>query len=256
LLFAPLLAARVAVLRRPRDHAVTAGWAAGLLVQAVPLIGASALHQSQSRVNQPGPVHDALGFYTQGVVQSALGWHIGWWLRSAAGPDGAALIVGVALAALFGWALAAGPAAPRMFIAAALATGFVFTVVSSDLGCGWARIWSQPSVRQGLGSRYATLALFLIDCAAIVAIDALQRRRPAPHAPAWRRIAPVLALVAVLSAGWATDFRFDTVRAQAPPWAPRLASWRHQCAADPAGAVRVKAFGGQTTAIPCARIRD
>lgn len=263
LVFAPLFAARVAVLRRLRDHTVTIGWAAGLAVQL------SSLHHAQSRATQTVPVGKALAFYAHGVVQPALGWHIGWWLQSAAGRDGATVIVGVALAALFGCALLAIPAGPRVFIAVALLTGFVFTVVSSDLGYGWARIGPEPTLGTEKGSRYTTLALFLIDCAGIVAVDALIRRRAAIRRDdkdgldspgrSWpRRLAPVLALVAVLSAGWATDFRFMTTRAQAATWAASLARWEHSCAKDPAGTVRVKQWdlpGKGSELIPCARIR-
>lgn len=268
LVFAPLLAARLVVLRRLREHAVTIGWAAGLLVQLPAILEAEAV----SRLSQRVPIGDALSFYAHGVVQSALGWHVGWWLQSAAGRDGATAIVGAVLAAFFAWALVASPLPTRLLIAAALVTGFVFTVVSADLGYGFARIGLGVTEQHEAGSRYTALAIFLVDCAAIAAIDALvqrcrmrrQRSRDdldslLPRGRGWPRlVAPVLALLAVLSVGWVTDYRFETPRAQARTWTAVLAGWEQYCAENPAGTVQVAAWDlppKATESIACARIR-
>jgi len=272
LIFAPLLAARLVVLRRLRDHAVTVGWAAGLLLQLPGVLQAQAAHQS--RLSQRAPIGEALAFYAHGVVQFALGWHIGLWLQSAVGQVGASAIVGAVLAAFFAWALHASPLPTRVFIATALVTGFVFTVVSSDLGYGFARIGLAVSVHHEAGSRYATLAIFLIDCAAIAAIDALiQRHRTSRHSDrhdpdgavprnrGWSRwIAPAVALVLVLSAGWVTDYRFATPRSLGPArtWTAVVADWEHQCAKNPEGSIRMGAWDlppKVTESIPCSRIR-
>lgn len=260
LLFAPLLAARAVVLRRPRDHAVTLGWLAGLAVQALAVTAASGgLGQSRARTAQPGPVRGVLSFYAHGVVQSAFGWHIGQWLQSVAGRDGAVVIAGIVLAAAFGWALRAGPAGPRAFIAASLLTGSAFTVISSGLSYHIANVGMLTAEHQEECSRYTTLAIFLAGCSAIVAVDALARRRAAgPRGrQAWpRRLAPVLALVVVLSAGWVTDFRITTMRSAAPRWAPMLAGWERYCAPDPARRIGIVASDGRLRFIPCARVRD
>jgi len=236
---------------------------------------AQAAHQS--RLSQRAPLGDALGFYAHAVVQSALGWHIGWWLQSAAGRDGATAIIGAVLAALFAWALVASPLPTRLLIAAALLTGFIFTVVSADRGFGFARIGVGVTVQHEAGSRYAALAIFLVDCAAIAAIDALVQRCHTsrqssrrdldsllPRARGWQRgIAPALALLAVLavlSVGWVTDYRFETPRTlgAARPWSTVLAAWENRCAGNPAGTVQVVAWDlppKVTESIPCARIR-
>lgn len=290
LVFAPIFAVRVVVLRRLRDHAVTIGWVAGLLVQLPAVLASETAHQS--RVNALAPVGDALAFYVRAVVQSALGWHVSWWLQSAVGADGAAAIVGAVLAAFFAWALLAGPAQARPLIATALLTGFAFTIVATVLGYRFAGAGRGVTVTHEAGSRYGTLGIFLIDCAVIVAIDALIQRlrasrrddqdddddrsslpprirgrlhlpglhRPGLRRPGLHRLAPglaLLAVLAVLSAGWVTDYRFQTPRAAAPSWAADLARWRHGCAGNQAAAVRVPAWdlpAGTTEGIPCARI--
>jgi hypothetical protein len=279
LLLAPLVAARLIVLRRPRDHAVTIGWAAGLLLQLPGILEAAATHQS--RLSRRVPVGDALSFYVHGVVQFALGWHIGWWLRSAAGRDGTAAVAGAVLGAFFAWALVAGPLQTRLLIVAALLTGFVFTVVAADIGYGFAQIGNGVTVHHDPGSRYTALGIFLLDCAAIAAVDALiQRRRDnssenssenssSSHGNDLagfstrgqaRPVVPVLVLLAVLSAGWATDYRFGTPRELGPArsWSTVLSGWEQHCAGKLAGSVRVAAWDvppHATESIPCARIR-
>jgi hypothetical protein len=274
-LFAPLLAARLAVLRRLRDHAVTIGWAAGLLLQLPFILKADATHQS--RLNARAPLGDALAFYGHGVVQSALGWHIGWLLQSAVGRDGAAAIIGAVLAVFFAGALIAGPLPARMLIATALLTGFVFTVVSADEGYRFAGIGLGVTLHHEAGSRYAALGIFLVDCAVIVAIDSIVQRcrtrrhrgRSGPGSPPpsgrgrSQRLAPALAalaVLAVLSAGWVTDYRFWTPRAlgSGRTWAAVLADWEQRCAGNPAGTVLFKAWDLPPKVadfIPCSRIR-
>jgi hypothetical protein len=272
LLFAPLLAARLVVLRRLRDHAVTIGWAVGLLMQLPFILKADSSHQS--RLNALAPIHDALSFYAHGVVQSALGWHIGWRVQSAAGHTGAVAIVGGVFVAFFAWALITSPLPTRLLIAVTLLTGFVFTVISADVGYRFAGIGRAVSVHHEAGSRYATLGIFLFDCAAIVAVDALiQRSRTSrqrdphdldnlqPRTREWpRQAAPALALLLVLSAGWVMDYRFNTPRSlgSARPWATVLAQWEHECAANPAGRFQVTTWDlpkRVKESIPCSRIR-
>ena len=101
--FAPLLLARVIALPRLREHAVTAGWAAGCLLQ-VPYV-VSNLGSAQSRAAHPASPGPVLAFYGHEVVLPALGWHLAWWLQAFAGRNGATLIIGAILAAFFGWAL-------------------------------------------------------------------------------------------------------------------------------------------------------
>ncbi len=71
LAIAPLLVLRLVALPRIREHAVTAGLAAGLLLQ-VPVIDSA----SNSRVNQLASPGGVIGFVTHDVVLPALGWHL------------------------------------------------------------------------------------------------------------------------------------------------------------------------------------
>jgi hypothetical protein len=130
-LLAPLLAARLYVLRSPREHAVSAGWLAGALVQAafiIPLAagGRSRLHPGS--LTPPGP---SLAYYAHAVLLPSLGWHASWWLRSLAGAGAATAIAAAVLAAAFALILLTQPGA-RPFVLAALAAG------------GWCSRW-QPS---------------------------------------------------------------------------------------------------------------
>jgi len=266
--FAPLFIARLFALRRVRDHAVTIGWAVGLLTQVPGILQSQAAHQS--RLNSPAPIRDPLSFLAHGVVQSALGWHISWWLQDAAGHDGATAIVAVILVVFFGWALLASSRPARLLIGTVLLTALVFTLVSSDLGYQFAGIGRHVLIGHEAGSRYAVLAIFLIDCAAIIAVDAFIQRgqrdldtlRPTER-PWSRRTALVLApvaLLAVLSAGWVTDYRFEVPRAHgsARTWSVVLADWGRECARNPAGGVLHEPTWdlpeGVTEAISCSRI--
>ena len=66
-LLAPLLVARLYVLRRPREHAVSAGWLAGCLVQAAYVIPLGL--NSQSRLDHSlTPLRQSLAFYGHVVL--------------------------------------------------------------------------------------------------------------------------------------------------------------------------------------------
>jgi hypothetical protein len=106
-LFTPLLAIRLFVLRRPRDHAVTAGWLAGwlagCLLQAPFVVSAAVAGQSRlvgagappsGRYNR---LDSWLTFYLHDVVLRWVGWHLSWWLQSQTSTDWATLIIGIAL---------------------------------------------------------------------------------------------------------------------------------------------------------------
>ena len=125
-LFLPLVAARLYVLRRPREHAVTIGWLAGCLAQ-VPFV-VSAYQSGLSRLSsQPAPPGLSLAFYGHDVVLPAFGWHLVWWLRSLAGLNGATALVGVVLVAIFAVILVT-QAGARPFVVTALVIGFIFPV--------------------------------------------------------------------------------------------------------------------------------
>ncbi len=247
LALAPLLILRIAALRRVREHAVTAGLAAGLLLQ-LPVVHAA----HNSRMDKHASPGGVLGFVAHDVVLPALGWHLDWWLRAAVGRNAATLLVGCLLAAVFAAIAITQPARVRLVAAVALGSGFLLAAAGATLS-GWVtveavRFQSEP------GSRYTTLPIFLMEAAVIVAVDNVARRareraRPDELTTAfggtpwtgWARArggtAAVAALVVMLSFGWVTDFRSDPGRADGTLWAPIAARWLADCQRNPAAAI-------------------
>jgi hypothetical protein len=246
-IFAPLLLARLIALPRLREHAVTAGWAAGCLLQLPYAV--SNLASVHSRARRPASPGHVLAFYGHAVVLPALGWHLAWRLQSATGRNGATLIIGAILAAFFLWALITQRGRPRVFIVAALITGFLFATFGASLS-GWVTILKVTQSGEP-GSRYTTLPIFLIDAAVIVAVDSLIRHRQVRL----QTVAAVTALVAVLSVGWITDFRHKGYRSNATHWPPVATAWLHACQRSPDGIIYERAGSEVKTAIPCASLR-
>jgi hypothetical protein len=265
LALAPLLIVRIAALRRVREHAVTAGLAAGLLLQ-VPVT----LAAHNSRVDELSSPGGVLGFVAHDVVLPALGWHLDWWLQSAVGRNGATLLVGCLLAALFAAIAMTQPVRVRLVAAAALGCGFLLAAAAAALS----RWVTTESIHFHIepGARYTTLPIFLMEAAVIVAVDNVVRRgrersRPDEQAAAfggtpwkgWTRArgatAAAAALVLVLSFGWVTDFRSDNGRAGGTPWAPVAAHWLADCQRNPDGAIRAASADSSVVVIPCANLR-
>ena len=246
--FAPLLLARVIALPRLREHAVTAGWAAGCLLQ-VPYV-VSNLGSAQSRAAHPASPGPVLAFYGHEVVLPALGWHLAWWLQSAAGRNGATLIIGGILAVFFLWALITQRGRPRVFVVAALLTGLLFAAFGAIISSNLPGLPVTEDIEHG--SRYTTLPIFLIDAAAIVAVDSFIRHRQLRL----QTVAAVTALVGVLSVGWITDFRYNGFRSDdATNWPPVAAAWLHACQHTPNGIIHEQAGSTVLKPIPCARLR-
>ena len=166
---APLLALRIVALPRIREHAVTAGLAAGLLLQ-VPVIASA----GRSRVDRLAGPHGVLGFVAHDVVLPALGWHLDWWLQSAVGRNAATIGVGCVLAAVFCAIAITQPARVRLLAAAALACGFLLAMAAATLS-RWVTMGA-VSLNSEPGSRYTTLPIFLMEAAVIVAVDNVIRR--------------------------------------------------------------------------------
>jgi hypothetical protein len=265
LALAPLLAVRMVALPRPREHAVTAGLAAGLLLQ-IPVIASS----RNSRVGQLAGPHGVLDFLAHDVVLPALGWHLDWWLQAAVGRDGATLAVGGALATAFAAIAITAPARVRLLAAAALVCGFLLAAAAATLS----RWVTADAVHFHIepGSRYTTLPIFLMQAAVIVAVDNVVRRardrvRPDDQGPSfgvtawtgWARArgatAAATALAAVLSIGWVSDFRNDNGRAGGTPWGPIATRWLADCQRSPQGAIRVPSLEVGSVVIPCSRLR-
>jgi len=253
-LLAPLLVARLYVLRRPREHAVSAGWLAGCLVQAVWVIS-DALH-GHSRLNLDSltPPGQSLAFYGHGVLLPSLGWHTSWWLRSFAGANGATVIAAVVLAVSFGLILVTQPGA-RLFVVTALAVGFIFTVVSISINRAPAVTPMLPT--QVLGTRYTIMANFLIVSALIVGADHALRSRAHDRrrqGAGLKSVTAVTALVVFLATTWAVDFRYTGLRATtAWSWAPIAAQWERDCAHSRTGEITEPVYTKPWTR-PCRNI--
>ena len=229
-LFAPLFAARAMVVpRRLREHAATAGWAAGCLLQVAVIVTS---HQSRLRPHNPV---NAVLYYAHEVLLPALGWHLSWDLRDMVGLTAATALAGGVIVAVFACVLITQDRRCRVFVATAVTTGLVFTAVTSALA--WGGPGQRVTVRAEHGARYATLPILLLDAALIVAAAAYARRWwPRPKA-----IAAVAALVAVLAAGWATDFRYPVRRFAGPAsnWEHTADKWLRYCQHKPAGTITV-----------------
>jgi hypothetical protein len=229
-LFVPLFAARAVVLpRRLREHTATAGWALGCLLQ-VAVIATSHV----SRFVPRDPVNAVL-YYAHEVLLPALGWHLSWHLRDTLGLTGATVLAGGLIVVVLAGAVATQDRRCRVFVVTAVATGLVFTAVTSAFA------WGGPGQRVMItvehGARYSTMPILLLDAALIVAADAYASRWwPRPRA-----IAAVVALIAVLAAGWATDFRYPVRHFSGPgsAWAHTADTWLRHCRHRPAGTITV-----------------
>lgn len=262
-LYAPLLALRLFALRRPREHAVTAGWLAGCLAQLPVVLSASS--SGRSPLDNASVSGMSLSFYAHDVVLPSLGWHLSWWLQSLAGRDGATIVVGAVLAVIFGLILVAQPAS-AMFASAALLTGFGITLFSTTLV---SYVSTSPDVtpNREFGARYTALPIFLIEAVIIVGADcALRQSRRKRRAPAERPIltlltaTAVMALVAVMVMSWVPDFRYqNSIRIDytTGPWHKIVSAWQRDCATSRTGEIDVRSIRAipRSQVIPCDRLR-
>ena len=230
LLFAPLFAARAVVLpRRLREHAATAGWAVGSVLQVAVIVTSH-----QSRLRPRAPVHAVL-FYAHDVLLPALGWHLSWHLRDILGVTGATALTGGLIAVVLALAVVTQNRRCRVFVVTSVATGLVFAAFTSAFA--WNGAHSQVTVAVEHGARYSTVPILLLDAALIVAADAYAHRWwPRPKA-----IVAVAALVAVLAASWAADFRYPVRRLSGPhaAWEHTAGAWLGQCQHRPTGTITV-----------------
>lgn len=247
IVLAPLLLARAVAFPRLREHAVTAGWAAGCLLQVPYVIGN--LASGHSRAGHPASPGHVLAFYAHGVVLPALGWHLAWRLQFFAGRNGATVIIGGILAVFFLWALITQPGKARVFVVASLITGFLITAFGATVS-SWVTVLRVTESGEP-GSRYTTLPIFLIGAAAIVAVDSFVRHRQLRL----QAVVAVMALIGVLSVGWVTDFRHRGYRSGATHWPPVATAWLHACQRNPDGIIHERAGAGAKTPIPCANLR-
>lgn len=230
LVFLPLFAARaIAVPRRLREHAATVGWALGCLLQVAVIV---ASHQSRYSPRNP---FNAVLFYAHQVLLPALGWHLSWHLRDALGLTGASALVGAVIAVVLAAGLVTQARPCKVFVVTAVLTGLVLA------GLGALLAWGGPGLPVALGvehgARYTTVPILLLDAALIVVADAYAGRWwPRPKA-----VVAVAALVAVLTVGWVTDFRYTVGRVYGPAsaWALTADQWLSYCQHKPTGTITV-----------------
>jgi hypothetical protein len=230
LVFAPLFAARAIVVpRRLREHVATAGWALGCVVQ---LLVIATSHTS--RLTPHNPIN-AVIYYTREVLLPTIGWHLSWHLRDLIGVNVACVLVGGLILIVLAAAVVTQTGQTRVFVVTAVLTGLVFTAITSAFA--WGGPGQLVSVKVEHGARYSTVPILLLDAALIVAADACARRWwPRPKA-----IVAVVALLAVLGAGWATDFRYPVRRLAGPAsaWKTTANAWLRHCDRHPAGTITV-----------------
>jgi hypothetical protein len=265
-LFAAPLALRLYVLRHPREHAVTAGWLAGCLVQLPFVITGYTSHASPLNTAHESSLGNSLAFYARDVVLPSLGWHMSWWLQRLAGRDGATVIVAVILAVFF---LAITVAVPRsrLLVAVTLLFGFLFAVTAATLQGYLSGAGNVTPVVEG-GARYTVLPIFLIEAAIIIAADCAINKPSAISKPSviskqgavgWRTVAAAAVVVAVFAVSWIPDFRyqdFNRIGYSTPPWGLVVAKWRHDCTLSPTGIIIEKAMDGMPALqpLPCSHL--
>jgi hypothetical protein len=239
LVFAPLFAARaLAVPRRPREHAATVGWALGCILQVLVV-----LTSHTSRFTPHKPINAVL-YYAHEVLLPTIGWHLSWHLRDLIGANGASALVGGVILIVLAAAAVTQPGRCRAFVVTAVVTGLVFTAITSAFA--WGGPGQQVTIKVEHGARYSTLPILLLDAALIVAAGACAGRWwPRPKA-----IVAVVALVAVLAAGWVTDFRYPVRRlaGRSSAWEVTANAWLRHCQHNPAGTITVTFYDWWSTA--------
>jgi hypothetical protein len=258
-IYAPLVLLRVIALPRWREHAVTAGWLAGLAVQ-VPVVLESYAQHTQRVARLASPVR-AVGFYFHNVALRAFGWRVSQRLVELVGLNGATVIVCAILAVGFGWALVTGSRPVRVFVSVALIMGFVQTVFAVTLSPYV--IYQRYLYDFEGGSRYSTMPIMAMTAAAVVAVDAYLRRQalaeggePIPlvrQSP--RVVAVVTALACVLAIGWLSDYRYGTEHSYWGHWRPRAERMLAVCERSTSGEITTWTWYNRTITIPCSHLR-
>jgi hypothetical protein len=295
IIYAPLLLIRLVALPRWREHAVTAGWLAGLLAQLPAIVGSYTNHAQRLRTSHLSKPGQAVAFYFHNVVLRALGWKVSLHLEEVAGYNGATVIVGVILAAGIGWAMVAGGRRVRFFAVTALIIGFVQTIVTATI-TSYVNL-QVPTWSFLPAARYSTIPIVLIDAIAILGVDAYLRRRPgqsqaadsqaadsqaadsqaqsqgqardprqalhrsraqhrSPRRARSRAILAVGTLVCLLAVGWVTDYRYATERISGGYWRPVALHWLHECARSTTGQIHIPAWDSTTVSVECSRLRS
>ena len=259
LIYAPLVLLRVVALPRWREHAVTVGWLAGLLVQ-VPVVLDSYAQHTQRVTHLARPVQ-ALGFYFHNVALRAFGWRVSLRLVEIAGLNGATVIVCAILVTLFGLALVTGSRQVRVFVAVALIMGFVQTVFAATVVPYV--IYQHYSFDFEGGSRYSVMPIMAMTAAAVVAVDAYLHRQANAEGgdripfvrQSPRALIAVAALALVLALGWLSDYRYVTGHNFWGHWKPAAERMLAACEHSTSGEITTWTWYHKTITIPCSRLR-
>src|SRR5207245_2452962 len=83
----------------------------------------------------PDPVNAVL-YYAHEVLLPALGWHLSWQLRHLVGLTGATVLAGGFIVIVLAAVVVTQPGRCRVFVVTAVATGLVFTAVTSAFAWG------------------------------------------------------------------------------------------------------------------------
>jgi len=230
LLYVPLFVARILVLpRRAHEQAATLGWALGSVLQITVM-----LTSHVSRFSPRDPLN-AVVFYGRDVLLPALGWHNSWHLRGLIGPNGATVLIAGLITVALVFACATQGRRCWIFVVTAVATGLALTLVTAAFA--WGGPGQLDTVAVEHGSRYSTVPILLLVAALIVSVDSFARRWwPRPKA-----VLAVAVLVAVLAAGWTTDFRYPVRRYAGPAsaWVTTVDAWLGFCQHTPTGRITV-----------------
>jgi hypothetical protein len=239
ILLAPLVLARVLVLRRWSEHAASAGWLAGITLQL-------AFYAPAPELGRLGPLPGALRFYGQHVLLAAAAGRQLAGLLQDASPAGAVMLATGVLAAGLVWMVTRGAPRLALFATLCLGLGLAMTVTPAIIR-GWVTAPVPASAVWIPGSRYTVVPILLIYSAALVAADTLLARpgrRP-------RRWLALTALLLVMVVPWAADFRGVNLRSSYPPWPQTITRLAAQCAHQRAGSIWA---GPLRTTVSCARL--
>jgi hypothetical protein len=264
---APLVLLRIVALPRVREHAVTAGWAAGCLLQ-VPVMLAS----HTSRVSHLAAPGKTLAYYAHSVVLPVFGWHLSWHLSALLGRGGATAAVGAAAVLALGTLAVTQGRRYQVFAVVAVLTGLVLNVGAATINSAVPGFPITPYYEHG--ARYSVVPILLLQAALIAGADAWTRLRGrnrqvpgSQRGPGSLRVpvsrlrarAVAGALAAVLAVGWVTDFRYATARTNVAAWAPTATTWVRACEHAATGTITewTGVWEGRTgwSVIPCANVR-
>ena len=254
-LLLPIAVVRLFALRRPSEHAATAGILAGLAFQAVFVLGSHGQSIfTPTFVGVPKPL----------LLRVGLGWLFGRRLTSQFIGNystqgmviGAVLLVGMAVFVFFDRDMKI-----RMFAAMAL----VFAVVTFVVPI-WLRGVGPVLVHLPAGdySRYAETPILLLISVLLIRLESL----PSEHYARWTVPSVALSLV-VLVPFWVWDFRDSNLRTGGPAWSAQVTSAMRACGRQNrylysfgsppesgSATLRISGGSGWQTVVPCSRIDD